>query len=216
MSKWLHLAAQSTLKGSLARPPKGATRPLWPQPVAQRHVVRLAGVGHGLAVPVGGQRRADATAGLADDRDGQPAGRPLDVADADGRSRGRSPRRPGRGGSRDPWSRRRRARSSSRSRARTPRPREGAHEELAHEVARVARRRCCPAARARVPGARPCSARPRRASGAPASPWGPGRPRRTGSGWGDRPAEERGGWRRGGPRRGASRCARCPRASSSR
>ena len=33
-----HLAAQSTLYGSLARPPNGETSPLWPQPVA--HVTR--------------------------------------------------------------------------------------------------------------------------------------------------------------------------------
>jgi hypothetical protein len=46
-----------------------------------RHVVRQTLVGHGRAVPVGGEGGADAAAVLADDRDRQPAGRPLDVAD---------------------------------------------------------------------------------------------------------------------------------------
>ena len=67
--KWLHLAAQSTLKGSLAAPPNGAIQPVVPQPRAHGHEVGPAVVGDGLAVPVGRDRGADLAAALADDRD---------------------------------------------------------------------------------------------------------------------------------------------------
>ena len=72
-------------------------------------------------------------------------------------------------------------------------PRERAHEQLADEVARIARRRCCPAGPGRAPAARPCSGRPRRASAAPGRPSGRGRRRRRGTRLG-RPASASARW----------------------
>ena len=139
-SNRLHLAAQSTLNGQLGAPGEGRHAPLVAAAGGPAHVVGLALVGHGRAVPVGRERRADAAARLADDRDRQPAGRPLDLADPQVQlaDRVRAVER---------------AADEGVHRAvgvelahpvdlgSDAEPREGAHEQLAHEVARIGRGR---------------------------------------------------------------------------
>ena len=100
------------------------------------NVVGLALIGHGGPIPVGGQRRADATARFADDRDGQPARRALHLADPEVHV---ADRLGAVEGAPDEGIHRAVAVQLAHPVDLRPdaEPREGAHEELAHEVARV-------------------------------------------------------------------------------